>query len=118
MPRTGPALGPIAAFAGLLFIVTSFAVRFSGLTPNLPWGLLALICMGGVPLAVCTNWLLRYEKQGGRPLSWPTGLALAAAILLGWHYVFIWPLLAIVLWFGSGTKLQFQNGKALALGMM
>ena len=35
---SGPALGPIAAFAGLVFLVTSLAVRFSGLTPNLPWG--------------------------------------------------------------------------------
>jgi hypothetical protein len=118
MPRSAAAaLVPAAAAAGLLFLATSLALRFSGLTPSLPWGLLALISIAGVPLAACIDWLLRYEKHRGRLLNWPTCLAVSAAILLGWHYVFVWPLLAIALWLGSGTKLQFRNGTALALAL-
>ncbi len=108
-------LGALAAISIALFAATSAAVRLSGLLLSLPLGLIALLVIVGMPFSICLHWLAQLDKRRPGGLSWPWCLAASAAILLGWHYPFIWPLLAFLIWTWPRSGLKLANGRTLLL---
>ncbi len=97
--------------AVVAFAFTSGAVVWSGLVPTLPWGMVFLIGLVGFPFALCLTHLTRLERARGEGsrIGWPACLAISAAILLGWHYYIVWPLIALALGALSPTRARVEH---------
>lgn len=108
-------LGGLAAIGVILFLVTSAAVRLSGLVLDLPMGLMALLAIVGLPFSICLHWFAQLDNRRPGGLGWAWCLAASAVVLVGWNYPFAWPVFAFLLWVWPRGRLKLSNGRTLLL---
>jgi len=108
-------LGWLAISSVALFVLTSAGVRLSGLQMDLPWSLIAVLAVVGLPFSVCFHWLAQLDKRRPGGLGWPWCVAASATILLGWHHWFVWPFTAFMIWVWPRSGLKLANVRTLVL---
>lgn len=111
--QPGLSIGGLASVSAVLFLITFIAVRLSGLFLDLPWGMIGLFTLAGLPFSCCLHWLAQWEASRHAAVKWPACLAISAAILLGNQYWAVWPLLACLLAALPGAKFRLKQAGTL-----